>query len=193
MTRDKILEAAKEVLRTEGVAGLTIRKIADRAGMSAMGLYRHFADKEALLNALMEDGLARWEEIARAIRAPDAMTWLDRIMEAFLDFALKEPHRFDAAFFLPAPEARRYPDDFAARRSPVVAMMMARIDEAKAQGRLGPVPTVEIALTLAALAQGFVSMQRAERFAGERQFKMLYRTAVRHSFNAFTAAAGSLA
>jgi AcrR family transcriptional regulator len=191
MTKNKIFKAAKDILRSEGVEGITIRKVADRAGMSAMGIYRHFADKEALLNALMDDGLTRWEEIARAVRAPQAMAWLDRIMEAFLDFALTEPHRFDAAFFLPAPKARRYPDDFAARRSPVVALMMARIEEAKTQGKLGDRPAVEIALALAALAQGLISMQRANRFASERQFKALYRTAMRHSLQSFAAEPGS--
>jgi AcrR family transcriptional regulator len=180
MTRDRILSAAKLVLESEGIDGLTIRRVAQRAELSPMALYRHFADKDALLNALMEDGLAAWEKIVRGIRARDPLEWLEALGEAYLDFALTQPHRFDAAFFLPAPAARRFPDDFAAGRSPAIAMVMARIDQAKAEGRLRNQPTLEAALALAAFGQGFVSMHRARRFGGEKQFKTLYRTAQRH-------------
>jgi len=180
MTKDRILAAAKAVLEGEGMDGLTIRRVAQRAELSPMALYRHFADKDALLNALMEDGLAAWEKVVRGIRARDPLEWLETLGEVFLDFALTEPHRFDAAFFLPAPAARRFPDDFAAGRSPVIAMVMARIDQAKAEGRLRDRPTLETALALAAFGQGFVSMHRARRFGGEKQFKTLYRAAQRH-------------
>jgi len=185
MTKDRILSAARVVLESEGIEGLTIRRVAQRADLSPMALYRHFADKEALLNALMEDGLAAWEKIVRGIRARDPLEWLLALGEAHLDFALTQPHRYDAAFFLPAPAARRYPDDFAAGHSPAIAMVMARIDEAKAQRRLRDKPTLEIALALAAAGHGFVSMQRANRFVSEKQFKALYRAGQRHLLDFF--------
>ena len=179
MTKDHILAAAKTVLEREGIDGLTIRKVAQRAELSPMALYRHFADKDALLNALMEDGIAAWESIVRNIRARDPLDWLVEIGEAHLDFALAQPHRYDAAFFLPAPAARRFPDDFAAGRSPAIALVMARIDQAKAEGRICDKPTLEIALALVAAGHGFVSMYRAKRFASEKEFKALYRSANR--------------
>jgi AcrR family transcriptional regulator len=190
MTRDRIFTAAKAVLEREGLPGLTIRKVAHHAGLSPMAMYRHFADKDALLNELLADGLAAWEKIARSIRATDPMEWLEALGEAFLQFALSEPHRFDAAFFLPAPEARRYPNDFVAGRSPVVAMALVRIDQAKAEGRLGDTPALEVALALSAVAQGLVSMYRARRFSSEKQFKTLYRAQIRHCLDAFAAGRG---
>jgi len=186
MSKDRIFAAARAIHDHEGVAGLTVRKVATRAGVSPMAMYRHFADKGALLNALMDDGLAAWEQIVRAIRANDPMEWLEAVTEAFLKFALSQPHRFDAAFFLPAPEARRYPDDFVAGRSPVIAMIMIRIDQAKADGRLGDTPAVDIALALASLAQGLVSMQRANRFSSDKQFRMLFRAQLLHCLQSFS-------
>jgi AcrR family transcriptional regulator len=187
VTKDRIFSAARAILDREGIEGLSVRKVAARAGVSPMAMYRHFADKGALLNALMEDGLAAWERIVRAIRAQDPMEWLAAVIEAVLDFALTEPHRFDAAFFLPAPKARRYPDDFVAGRSPVVAMIMVRIDQAKANGRLAGPPAVDIALALAALAQGLVSMQRANRFSSDKQFRALFRAQLHHCLQSFSA------
>jgi AcrR family transcriptional regulator len=187
MTRDRIFTAAKAVLDREGLPGLTIRKVARRARLSPMAMYRHFADKEALLDALMEDGLAAWEKIARSIRATDPLEWLEALGEAFLEFALAEPHRFDAAFFLPAPKARQYPDDFVAGRSPVMAMALVRIDQAKADGLLGDAPALEMALAFSALAQGLISMHRANRFSSEKQFRSLYRAQIRHCLEGFGA------
>jgi AcrR family transcriptional regulator len=185
MARDRIFAAAKLVLEREGIPGLTVRKVAMRAGMSPMAMYRHFADKNALLDALMEDGLAAWEKIVRAIRTRDPMEWLEQLGEAYLNFALREPHRFDAAFFLPAPKARQFPDDFVAGRSPVLAMAMVRIDQAKAEGKLGDKPALEMALALAAFGQGFVSLHRANRFSSDTTFRALYRTAQRHLLDSF--------
>lgn len=179
MTRDRILSAAKAVLESEGIDGLTIRRVAQRAKLSPMALYRHFADKDALLDALMRDGLAAWESIVRGIRARDPLEWLAALGEAHLDFALTQPHRYDAAFFLPAPAARRFPDDVAVGRSPALALVMARIEQLRADGRLSSRPTLDTALALAAFGQGFVSMQRANRFASEKQFKALYRATLR--------------
>lgn len=186
MSKDRIFAAARAILEDEGIEGLSVRKVATRAGVSTMAMYRHFADKDALLNALMDDGLAAWEKIVRAIRAEDPMEWLETLIEAFLKFALSQPHRFDAAFFLPAPEARRYPDDFVAGRSPVIAMVMIRIDQAKTDGRLDGTPAVDVALALAGMAQGLVSMQRANRFSSDKQFRALFRAQLHHCLQSFS-------
>jgi len=159
--------------------------VAAKAGLSPMAMYRHFADKDGLLNALMTEGLDAWERVARSIRTNDPIRWLEQLMDGFMTFALEQPHRFDAAFFLPAPEARRYPDDFAAGRSPVVAMAVTRIELAKSAGLVGDHPAVDQVLCLAALGQGLVSMHRAGRFGSEEQFRKLYRTTVRHALNSF--------
>jgi AcrR family transcriptional regulator len=187
MTKDRIFSAAKAVVDQEGIAKLTIRKVAARAGVSPMALYRHFADKDALLNALVEDGLAAWEKVVRSLTARDPIVWLNELLEAYMHFALKQPHRFDAAFFLAAPNARQYPGDFAAGRSPVTAMIMVRIDQARADGRVGK-PALEIVLSLSALAQGMVSMLRANRFSDERHFKILFRTVLHHCIESFSIA-----
>ena len=186
MSKDRIFAAAKEVLEREGIAGLSMRRIAQVSGMSPMSLYRHYADKDALLNALMADGLVAWGERTASIRAKAPLQWLERLFDEFLAFALEEPHRVEAAFFLPAPKARQYPGDFAAGRSPVIAMAVTKIDQAKAEGLLGDVAALDLALTLSALAQGLVSMHRAGRFASDAEFTKLYRSMMRNTLKSFS-------
>ena len=187
MTRDRIFAAAIEIFDREGLEGLSVRSVARAVKLTPMAIYRHFADKDALIDALLADGFAAWEAIVSGIRAEDPMQWLAALMEEFLKFALSQPHRFDAAFIIPARKARRYPDDFVAGRSPAVRAAYQRVELARQQGHLDGTPTPEIVLALAALAQGFVSMHRAGRFSSERHLRSAYRTAMRRAIAVYAA------
>lgn len=173
-THDRLLNAARAIFAKEGLGGLSVRQVAAAAGLSPMAMYRHFADKDALLDALMRDGFAAWEKKVAKITAR-GLRWFEQMGQAYLDFALTDPHRFDAAFLLPAREARKYPDDFVSGRSLVVATIVEHIAEAQAQGLLAPLPPLRLALMLSALLQGLISMHRARRFTNDAQFRALYR------------------
>ncbi|NEX93201.1 TetR/AcrR family transcriptional regulator [Caulobacter sp. 17J65-9] len=178
--RDRLFAAARELFESEGLEGLSIREVGRRAGMSAMAIYRHFPDKEALVDALMDDGFQAWETIALAIDADDPVAWLRALIGAYRDFALEQPHKFDATFLLPARKARTFPED--ADRSPVFGRIMARVEAAQAQGRMRPAASLDVALLLSALAQGLVSMQRARRFGSEAQFRASYDATMAQAF-----------
>jgi AcrR family transcriptional regulator len=51
-TRERIIVAAREVIRTKGKRGATTREIADVAGVNEATLFRHFGNKEALILAV---------------------------------------------------------------------------------------------------------------------------------------------
>jgi AcrR family transcriptional regulator len=56
-TRDDILDAAAEVMRTQGYAKATTKSIAQVAGYSEAALYKHFEDKAAILLAVLAERL----------------------------------------------------------------------------------------------------------------------------------------
>jgi AcrR family transcriptional regulator len=66
--RRALLDEALATIRTEGVAGLTLREIGARLGVSRTALYRHFADKRALLTAVATEGF-------RTLRQQLATAW----------------------------------------------------------------------------------------------------------------------
>lgn len=70
-THEKILSAAKEEFLAKGFEQASMRKIAAKAGMSAAGLYRHFADKEALFAALVDPAIQELERFYTAHKAWD--------------------------------------------------------------------------------------------------------------------------
>jgi len=57
-TRERLLDAATEILNRVGIQGATTREIARRAGVNEVTLFRHFKSKEQLLRAVLQRGLA---------------------------------------------------------------------------------------------------------------------------------------
>lgn len=54
LTRERILDAAIELLDRDGLAGLSMRKLGAAVGVEAMSLYNHVANKDALLDGIHE-------------------------------------------------------------------------------------------------------------------------------------------
>lgn len=54
LSRERILDAAVRVTDRDGLAKLTLRRLAGELGVSAMAIYRYFEDKDALLSALLD-------------------------------------------------------------------------------------------------------------------------------------------
>ena len=64
------MAAAERILRAEGIAAVTTRRVAGELGLTPMALYRHFPGKDALVTALVETGFAHWEaRLAAAVKA----------------------------------------------------------------------------------------------------------------------------
>jgi len=54
--KQRILEAAERLLEVEGLSALSMREVARRSGVTHQALYHHFADREAILAALVTRG-----------------------------------------------------------------------------------------------------------------------------------------
>src|SRR5688572_31810751 len=98
--RRALLEEAVRTIRDDGSAALTLRAIGARLGVSRTALYRHFADKGALLRAVATDGfrglrqqlLAAWEDSGRGSAGLAAMG------VAYVRFAVANPSHYRVMF-----------------------------------------------------------------------------------------------
>ncbi|MDX1368605.1 TetR/AcrR family transcriptional regulator [Pseudomonas sp.] len=98
-----LLAAAAQLLDEGGVALISLREVARRAGVSHNAPYRHFADRDSLLAALAEDG---FRELGRRM---DAETGgLAALGQCYVYFALEQPGRF-ALMFGAGLDKARYP------------------------------------------------------------------------------------
>jgi AcrR family transcriptional regulator len=185
-TKSHILAAARKAFEKHGPEGLSMRAIADKVGITPMAIYRHYANKQVLIDALVLDALGEWSDIVAAIAPAAPLDWLRAIGEAHLDFALEKPRRYEAAFLTHTTKARRYPDDFVAGQSPAGVLQLRLIAELMAQGVLKASSPVEVLVTNAALSQGLITLYRAGRMAGgESEFRELYQRATARSTEAF--------
>jgi AcrR family transcriptional regulator len=79
--RQRILSGAREVFRDHGVAA-TLNDIAHHTGVGVGTVYRHFSDKEELIDALFEDMVETVDGYLReALENPDAWSALARALE----------------------------------------------------------------------------------------------------------------
>jgi AcrR family transcriptional regulator len=79
LTRKRVVAAGRRVAETEGVGGLTIRRVAVELGATPMAMYRHVKDKRELILALLDDVAEGLPRLPGQEGAPPG----ERIVEAF--------------------------------------------------------------------------------------------------------------
>jgi AcrR family transcriptional regulator len=83
-SRDRILDAAAEVMRTKGMAHGTTREIARAAGFSEATLYKHFADKSELLVAVMRERSPGFTMLAEVLNRRSGASLVDNLADLAL-------------------------------------------------------------------------------------------------------------
>ncbi|MFG2120422.1 TetR/AcrR family transcriptional regulator [Streptomyces sp. NPDC048710] len=100
--RAACLRAARELLEEDGSAGLSLRAVARRAGVSATAPYRHYADRDALVSAVAAQGYRELAEyLAAAHPSPTTPDQLAAVAVAYVRFALERPALFRVMFAEP--------------------------------------------------------------------------------------------
>lgn len=179
-TATQIERAALRILEQEGPQAVSMRRVARAVGVTPMAIYHHFPDREALLRSITDREFERLKEYGerRLLRAGNQVDLL-RVVDAYLDYAFARPRVFDYVFSKPRSDARRFPRDFRARRSPTLTPVADRVAAAMADGRLAKDDVWEVALQLWAHVHGYVSLYRAGRFQlSEARFRDLYHRAM---------------
>src|SRR4051812_48708230 len=93
-TRAHILETAARLLDAEGAAALTIRAVAQAAGLQAPALYRFFEDKDALLDAVAEHVFTTYVTGKVATQEGDPVADLRTGWDAHIGFGLANASLF---------------------------------------------------------------------------------------------------
>lgn len=90
--RGQLLAAARELLEAQGIEALSLRAIAERAGVAPGTVYYHYADKSALMAGLAVDGFKQLTEAMRGAYARRGEAGgLRSTGDAFLDFLREKP------------------------------------------------------------------------------------------------------
>ncbi|HEY4996594.1 MAG TPA: WHG domain-containing protein [Solirubrobacteraceae bacterium] len=151
--RAALIEAALELAREGGPEAVVLREVSRRAGVSHNAAYRHFADRDALLQAvcercmgalarLMEAGIGAVDPADSSLAA--ARQRLRATGSAYIEFALSEPGWFRTAFAVP--EGLGYLDE----------------GQGVGEGGLGPLELLGAQLDAVAAAGGLPAERRPD-------------------------------
>lgn len=98
-TKDTILERALEQYMEVGYKGLSMRNIAQKVGISATAIYRHYSNKEALFHQIIKTGFATYTDyLTPALEEETAEKRFHKTLENALNFVLDHPKYFELIF-----------------------------------------------------------------------------------------------
>ena len=103
-TKDKILDAARELFVTEGYEGVSMRKVAEKIEYSPTAIYVHFADKEELFRELCHRDYAALAEVFQSsMISTDPIERLKQIGAIYIDFGTRYPNHYKFMFMTSHP------------------------------------------------------------------------------------------
>jgi AcrR family transcriptional regulator len=165
-TTQRISAAARQLLDQEGAEGVTMRRVATAIGMTPMALYRHYPNRDGLLNTVADAGFV---ELATKLADLRLTGRIDRqllkILDVFLDHAFDNPRLFELMFLTKREGARQYPEDFRMRRSPTANVSADVIARAMETGYFRKDDVWEIVFETGALMQGLIMLHLGGRMA----------------------------
>ena len=165
--REALLGAAARALEVGGAGSLTLRELSRELGVSHASPRRHFADKQALLDALARRGFEQLGAItARAAkdRGEDFTARLIRLARAYVGFALKHPALFGLMF--EAKHRADAPPGLLEASERTFAPPLALFAQGQATGEVVAGDPAHLALGTMAAVQGLLSISTNGLFKG---------------------------
>lgn len=163
--RNTLIQLGTAMLLESGAAALSLRKLAQRAGVSHNAPYQHFADKDALIAAIAEEGFrilgaAIDKSLTDSDSQQDAEARLTAVGQAYVDFALAHPAHLQVMFS--AFPSAQYPN-LVQQSTQTLARLVAVLQDIGAQGRLRDASTEDAALAVWMLLHGLSAILVAHK------------------------------
>ena len=170
-TRAEILQAAWDLAREHGLAGISMRDLGDRVGMRAQSVYSYFASKDEIYDAMFREGFDSFLAWT-AVSPPAGTVPLDVVRfhaDRFFRFCADDPVRYQLLFLRTIPGFEPSPASFAVAID-ALAHMEAQLTQI---GTDDP----DAADLSTALFTGLVSQQLANDPGGTRWYRLVDRAA----------------
>jgi AcrR family transcriptional regulator len=166
--RERAVESALAVLSEEGVAGLTTRNVAGRAGVSVPAVYEVFGAKSGLVREVFFEGFRMLGDALAALPpAEDPLEGLERLAEGYRAFVVSNPVLAEVMFSRPFADF----DPSIAEDKAGVKVRKIFVERVRAAAEAGLIvgDPADIALVFFALLEGFAAAENARRLGSSRQ------------------------
>jgi AcrR family transcriptional regulator len=157
--KSRIVAAARALYMERGPEAVTMRAVAERVGVTATALYRHFADKDGILREVQGEGSRLLgSHLFRALEAPTPLERLRATAMAYLDFAVAQPQAYRSLF---EPTAEDGDSPVQRQRGAVRRFLRDRVREAMDAGVLVSGDPDGTALSVWAMLHGLAALHHA--------------------------------
>ena len=178
--RQRLLADAAELISTDGVDALSLRKLAKDAGTSTTAVYSLFGGKPGLIHAVYQEAFQRFtRRLADADHGDDPAENVVRLGLAYRENALADPHLY-ALLFANAARAYLDADDEVGRLADsAFDILVNAVRRAVAAGVFVQEPAELIALGLWGLVHGLVTLEMQGTIPQDVPVDPAYELAVR--------------
>ncbi len=153
--KEALISAAMKEIASDGIEAFSLRGVARRAGVSAPAVYRHFADKEALLVAVAAqcaERLATAMVEAVAAAPPEPLEQFRATGIATVRFAVAHPEHYRVICLPGVMEA--IPEELRAKQDAFLHQQRQMISDAQARGEIADIPLDELLLAATSITAG---------------------------------------
>jgi AcrR family transcriptional regulator len=104
-TREKILDIALSILQESGPEAVTSRAIAEGLGVAHMSLFTYFENHAAILRALRERELSKWQaqqqDFEQRANSKNILQVVEGVLRHYIDFARENPNLYRLTWVMP--------------------------------------------------------------------------------------------
>jgi AcrR family transcriptional regulator len=158
--KNALIQAGIEILSEQGFQALSLRKVAQRAGVSHAAPYAHFKDKQALIAAISTEGYHKlYNCLAEAVLQyrHEPLRQLIEASWAYVQFARREPAHFKLTLSGVVERAQEYPA-FVEMTEKAFTLVVDLVKTCQEAGILKPGPAEQLAVSLWSTVHGFTSL-----------------------------------
>jgi AcrR family transcriptional regulator len=164
--RDAIVKAAWTLVGEEGLAGLSLRDLARRAGITTPTVYSYFESKNAIYDAMFGQAANQFvERLAERYECDDPRDILVTVVHRFFEFCTSDPPRYQLLFQRTLPGFEPSPESY--------APMVHALDEAQKWLGLNGVTEARHLDMWTALVTGLVDQQVSNDPGGDRWARLV--------------------
>jgi AcrR family transcriptional regulator len=158
--KNALINAGVEILAKDGVSGLSLRKVASKAGVSHTAPYSHFADKQALIAAISTEGFRQLYERVEAVAEKYKTRPSRQLVEvawSYVQFAMDDRDRFKVMFSGVLEKEKEYPE-FVVESQKNFQLVKMIVEANQAAGVLRSGPSDLMALSAWGIIHGFIML-----------------------------------
>ena len=158
--KNTLIKAGVEILSKEGVGGLSLRKVAQRAGVSHSAPYAHFPDKQSLIAAISTEGFNQLYTELEAAISPHKKNPKKQLIEgakAYVRFAEQNTDTFNIMFSGVLEKEKDYPS-FVEISSKTFTLVVDVVQACQDAGILPTAPANLMAVSVWGQVHGILSL-----------------------------------